>query len=216
MDKCRESFEKQKHLTIYISNLVFDEKDNRYIPNEKRIRTFEEWEWKAFSNQAYAVNLAWWAWQSRQAEVDALKNQLIKAGFTDRGGQLLVPPQGKPPCFDLLDAKQAKIDQLKHEKSLQELEINQVAQANQEWQRLVEEKDKRIEELEKACISYKNQRDDNAQKLMVKSVHYLSIQEELAKLKDRLELAHHLATQSTWSSLKQLRKVAKALRGEHE
>ena len=80
----------------------------------------------------------------------------------------------------------------------------------------VEEKDKRIEELEKACISYKNQRDDNAQKLLVKSVHYLSIQEELAKLKDRLELAHHIATQSTWSSLKQLRKVVKALRGEHE
>lgn len=113
MDKCKEAFEKQKHLTIYISNLVFDEKDNRYIPNEKRIRTFEEWEWKAFSNQAYAVNLAWWAWQSRQAEVDQL-------------------------------------------------------------------------------------------------------QEELAKLKDRLELAHHLATQSTWSSLKQLKKVVKALRGEHE
>lgn len=42
------------------------------------------------------------------------------------------------------------------------------------------------------------------------------LREELAKLKDRLELAHHLATQSTWSSLKQLRKVVKALRGEHE
>ena len=42
------------------------------------------------------------------------------------------------------------------------------------------------------------------------------LQEELAKLKDRLELAHHLATQSTWSSLKQLKKVVKALRGEHE
>ncbi|WP_121774935.1 hypothetical protein [Acinetobacter bereziniae] len=76
MDKCREAFEKQKHLTIYISNLVFDEKDNRYIPNEKRIRTFEEWEWKAFSNQAYAVNLAWWAWQSRQAEVNQLQSQI--------------------------------------------------------------------------------------------------------------------------------------------
>ena len=79
----------------------------------------------------------------------------------------------------------------------------------------VDEKDKRIEELERSCISYKNQRDDNAQKLMVKSVHYSSIQEELAKLKDRLELAHHLATQSTWSSLKQLKKVVKALRGEN-
>ncbi|MFW1746243.1 hypothetical protein ACG9XW_08475 [Acinetobacter guillouiae] len=41
------------------------------------------------------------------------------------------------------------------------------------------------------------------------------LREELAKLKDRLELAHHLATQSTWSSLKQLKKVVKALRGEN-
>jgi len=42
------------------------------------------------------------------------------------------------------------------------------------------------------------------------------LQEELAKLKDRLELAHHLATQSTWSSLKQLRKVIKALRDSNQ
>ena len=110
-----------------------------------------------------------WAWQSRQAEFDAMTEALLNQT------QLL--------------AKQ-KVE--------------------------VEEKDKRIEELERSCISYKNQRDDYAQKLMVKSVHYSSIQEELAKLKDRLELAHHLATQSTWSSLKQLKKVVKALRGEHE
>lgn len=89
--------------------------------------------------------------------------------------------------------------------------INRWSQIRKE----VEEKDKRIEELERSCISYKNQRDDYAQKLMVKSVHYSSIQEELVKLKDRLELAHHLATQSTWSSLKQLKKVVKALRGEN-
>lgn len=85
MDKCREAFEKQKHLTIYISNLVFDEKDNRYIPNEKRIRTFEEWEWKAFSNQAYAVNLAWWAWQSRQAEVKSLQEEYAETELYLRG-----------------------------------------------------------------------------------------------------------------------------------
>lgn len=59
-------------------------------------------------------------WQSRQTEVDALKNQLIKAGFTDRGGQLLVPPQGKPPRFDLLDAKQAEVE--KKDKRIEELE----------------------------------------------------------------------------------------------
>ena len=46
-------------------------------------------------------------------------------------------------------SRQSEVDQLKHEKSLQELEINQVAQANQEWQRLVDEKDKRIAHLVK-------------------------------------------------------------------
>ncbi|MFW2079731.1 hypothetical protein ACNPQK_01925 [Acinetobacter guillouiae] len=109
-----------------------------------------------------------WAWQSRQAEVDDLKNLLEKDEYAHN-----------------LYYENANLQTL-------------------------------IEELERSCISYKNQRDDNAQKLMVKSVHYNSIQEELAKLKDRLELAHHLATQSTWSSLKQLKKVVKALRGEHE
>lgn len=95
-------------------------------------------------------------------------------------------------------------------------EVQDQSDAWQSQQAEIDEKDKRIEELEKACISYKNQRDDNAKKLMVKSVHYNSIQEDLAKLKDRLELAHHLAIQSTWSSLKQLKKVVKALRGESE
>ena len=76
MDKCREAFEIQTHLTLYIANLVFDEKEDRYIPNEKLIRTFEEWEWKAFSNQAWGVNLAWWSWQSRQAELDQLNKVL--------------------------------------------------------------------------------------------------------------------------------------------
>lgn len=94
--------------------------------------------------------------------------------------------------------------------------IDKVIAMESDYLKQIEEKDKRIEELERSCISYKNQRDDNAQKLMVKSIHYSSTQEELAKLKDRLELAHHLATQSTWSSLKQLKKVVKALRGEHE
>ncbi|MFW1853550.1 hypothetical protein ACG9XR_23695, partial [Acinetobacter guillouiae] len=102
-----------------------------------------------------------------------------------------------------------KVDQLQSQ-------INEMAEVGLSQESAIREKDKRIEELERSCISYKNQRDDNAQKLMVKSVHYSSIQEELAKLKDRLELAHHLATLSTWSSLKQLRKVVKALRGEHE
>lgn len=111
--------------------------------------------------------------------------------------------------------RQAEVDQLKGLLEKDEY-AHSLYYENENLKAGLEEKDKRIEELERSCISYKNQRDDNAQKLMVKSVHYNSIQEELAKLKDRFELAHHLATQSTWSSLKQLKKVVKALRGEHE
>lgn len=123
---------------------------------------------------------------------------------------------------ELIDGFKALGEEKRLPKALATIEGEQPTYKNyfkagwQSRQAEVDEKDKRIEELERSCISYKNQRDDNAQKLMVKSVHYSSIQEELAKLKDRLELAHHLATQSTWSSLKQLKKVVKALRGEHE
>ncbi|MFW2080456.1 hypothetical protein ACNPQK_05645 [Acinetobacter guillouiae] len=44
-------------------------------------------------------------------------------------------------------SRQAEVDQLKHEKSLQELAINQVAQANQEWQKHIDEKEKRAHNL---------------------------------------------------------------------
>lgn len=171
--------------------------------------------------------------QSRQAEVDELFQENTRLKY------LVGEKIGHPSARDLLDAEvQRQFDEqtLSSDKEFmtdEEIEnlIKNVLKDHDEnpnkyWPNLfkqiddlkaeVDEKDKRIEELERSCISYKNQRDDNAQKLMVKSVHYNSIQEELAKLKDRLELAHHLATQSTWSSLKQLKKVVKALRGEHE
>lgn len=52
-------------------------------------------------------------YQHQQAKVDQLKDQLIKLGFTDNGGELMKPPLGKPPKFDLLDVLQAKVDELK-------------------------------------------------------------------------------------------------------
>lgn len=44
-------------------------------------------------------------------------------------------------------SRQAEVDQLKHEKSLQEIAINQVAQANQEWQKHIDEKEKHAHNL---------------------------------------------------------------------
>ncbi|MFW1995188.1 hypothetical protein ACG904_09555 [Acinetobacter guillouiae] len=153
---------------------------------------------------------------------DKQKQELID-GFKALGEEKRLPKalatiEGEQPTYKNYfkagwQSRQAEVDALNDNHLAY---IDKVIAMESDYLEKIEEKDKRIEELERSCISYKNQRDDNAQKLMVKSVHYNSIQEELAKLKDRLELAHHLATQSTWSSLKQLKKVVKALRGEHE
>ena len=45
--------------------------------------------------------------------------------------------------------QQLKIDELKHQKSLQELAINQISQANQEWRSINYEQQKRIGALSK-------------------------------------------------------------------
>lgn len=51
--------------------------------------------------------------------------------------------------FDLVKEKQSKIDELQKQKSLQELEINQIAQANQQWQLKCGELQKRIDGIKK-------------------------------------------------------------------
>ncbi|ENT2591831.1 hypothetical protein AB3Q14_18950 [Acinetobacter baumannii] len=52
------------------------------------------------------------AWQLQQAKVDQLKGQLIKLGFTDKGGPLMKPPLGIAPRFDLLDELRSSIEKL--------------------------------------------------------------------------------------------------------
>ena len=42
-------------------------------------------------------------------------------------------------------SQQAQIDELKHQKSLQELAISQISQANQEWQRINSDLQKRVD-----------------------------------------------------------------------
>ncbi|WP_262460511.1 hypothetical protein [Acinetobacter pittii] len=49
-------------------------------------------------------------WQHQQSKVDQLKGQLIKFGFTDNGGQLMKPPLGNAPRFDLLDELRSSIE----------------------------------------------------------------------------------------------------------
>ena len=64
--------------------------------------------------------------ERKQAEIDLLK-RLIE--IKDR----------------VRDEQQAQIDELKHQKSLQELAINQISQANQEWQRINSDLQKRVD-----------------------------------------------------------------------
>lgn len=66
-------------------------------------------------------------YQHQQAKVDQLKDQLIKLGFTDNGGELMKPPLGKPPKFDLLDVLQAKVDELQERVDAAELKLKEIA-----------------------------------------------------------------------------------------
>lgn len=98
MDRCREEF--QKAFPIPAHWIEFDEKTNRYYCPY------------VADAKAYEYQAQWVVWQHQQAKVDQLKDQLIKLGFTDNGGELMKPPLGKPPKFDLLDVFQAKVEEL--------------------------------------------------------------------------------------------------------
>lgn len=72
----------------------FDEELNCYSSsNSLRVRDAE------------LLTAAWWAFQEQQLKVEGLKGQLIKLGFSDKGGQLMKPPLGTAPIFELLDER---------------------------------------------------------------------------------------------------------------
>lgn len=79
----------------------FDEELNCYSSNNSlRVR------------EAELLTAAWWAFQEQQSKADQLKGQLIKLGFTDNGGELLKPPLGVPPRFDLFDGFKNSLNEL--------------------------------------------------------------------------------------------------------
>ena len=65
--------------------------------------------------------------------------------------------------FDLVKEKQSKVDELQKQKSLQELEINQIAHANQQWQLKCSDLQKRVDAAFRV-ISQLNDLDDEAHK----------------------------------------------------
>lgn len=77
-------------------------------------KTFQQWFEDYENNAEYAASkIASDAYeagqQSRQEEIDRLKGQLIKLGFTDNGGLLMKPPIGVRPNFDLIDILQNRV-----------------------------------------------------------------------------------------------------------
>ncbi|WP_155517655.1 hypothetical protein [Acinetobacter pittii] len=48
----------------------------------------------------------------QQGELNKLKGQMERAGYTDNGGELMKPPIGKPPRFDLLDELKNSISEM--------------------------------------------------------------------------------------------------------
>lgn len=52
--------------------------------------------------------------------------------------------------------QQTKVDELKKQKSLQELEINQIAQANQQWKLKCDELQKRVDAVKQLIKDYKD------------------------------------------------------------
>ncbi len=70
MDKCREAFEELSNIQTFLPSFKFDEEANEYMRSER------------FTQPEYMLgffNGAWYAWQSRQAEVDELRANLERA-----------------------------------------------------------------------------------------------------------------------------------------
>ncbi|CAM0734429.1 hypothetical protein [Acinetobacter baumannii] len=116
MDKCREEFERSKTFKYFYSVLMhFDEELNCYSSsNSLRVRDAE------------LLTAAWWAFQEQQAKADLLKGQLIKLGFTDNGGELMRPPIGKPPRFDLLDELKKSICEMAQRYRVEAHELSRI------------------------------------------------------------------------------------------
>lgn len=89
--------------------------DNETLKKEPAMsESFQKWFENYENNAEYAASkIASDAYeagqQSRQVEIDSLKGQLIKLGFTDNGGSLMKPPIGVRPNFDLLDTLQNRV-----------------------------------------------------------------------------------------------------------
>lgn len=73
-------------------------------------------------------NKVWfdWAYKHQQVKVDGLKSQLKHAGYTDNGGELMKPPIGKPPRFDLLGELKNSISEMAQKYRIEAHELGRI------------------------------------------------------------------------------------------
>lgn len=144
MSELRQKFEELPDIKgiIYGSDFGFNESLNQYYhPDHTNHRL----------NYAFIMG-AWCAFQSQQAEIDQLKAELALCREENKG---LVEIKDR-----VRDEQQAQIDELKHQKSLQELAINQISQANQEWQRINSDLQKRVDGVSQVLCELKKSLKD--------------------------------------------------------
>jgi hypothetical protein len=104
LDKCRQDFEKKFGVV------------GTRLPNGNYSSWAHQMRWDAF--QA--------AWNSLQTKVDQFKGQLERAGFTDKGGELMKPPIGIPPHFDLLGELKNSISEMAHKYRVEAHELSRI------------------------------------------------------------------------------------------
>lgn len=99
---------------------------------------FDEWyEQEIGSGNKPEYEAAKWAWNHQQAKIDCMKVELD--GVNERAMMMFNHKNS------MVDKMQAKINELQKLRSLDEMEINQLAQANQVWQIKCDELQARVD-----------------------------------------------------------------------
>ena len=123
MSELRQKFENVEEVKNSLSCHIYIGSDGLYYTSLVNFQKLVSW-----------LNGAWYAFQEQQTKIDLLEKEIVETQeFLNKQNHI----------------KQAKIDELKHQKSLQELAINQISQANQEWRSINYEQQKRIGALSK-------------------------------------------------------------------
>ena len=189
MDKCREAFEQIPEIKDSLSeNIVFV--GNKYTTANDGFYDLVNW-----------LNGGWYTWQSRQAEVDQLKEAM------ERQGKLAIQAMHEAHKGSRLELSIAKDIQASLKPELIESERQMNAQLSDENMKLEAEVDALKNLLEK---------DEHAHNLYYENANLQTLVEEKDKrIESALTIVSKMA-KATNSTAMWAYDLEKALRGEHE